>query len=184
MLLVTVAIAAIGCLFLKQYLEWRVDYITPPMRERSVKRSITLTETEALRFGREKQIAKLKSEHPPRGWAYWQAQAAKVQPRMTDYALQKYLPRASGQGSYLIVNTNGPSTQVYYYAVDAEFAVLCEMTTELRQTESFERVVRMIGIFPHRLEVDDFGTLKLANFDVVNRMTPEKADGPIVTFGE
>lgn len=103
---------------------------------------------------------------------------------MTDYALRKYLPPVSGGGSFLIDDPHGPPTQIIYYAVDAEFAVSCEITADLRVEEGCERVVRLIGFFPHNVEFDDFGTLQVASFDVVNCTPPEKTDGPIGKFGQ
>lgn len=124
---------------------------------------------------REEFLAAFQKDNPPRGIEYWRQQAAMVEPGMTTYALFKYVPNASSSGSWLIPNKD-ETTQVFYYAVDSQYAALCEMTAS-DGTQS-QRVVRMVGFFPHNLQFTDSRTLNLTNLDLKN---PRE---PIVSFGE
>ena len=176
-ILVGVPIAAVAFLLAARYLERRVDYVDPP----DYGKSALLTQAEVDRFvkesnkGRDVYASELLLSHPPLGITYWQQQAAKLEPGMTSFALFKYVPSASMSGSWQIPRSIGETTQVFYYAVDSEYAALCEMTT---YGPGSPRIVKMLGFYSHDLRFTDDGSLNISKLDILS------GPKPIVVFAD
>jgi len=185
-LLICVCFTAVFSLFVAKYKERRVDFVDPPPAQ-TLSTPLTSNEfhkrTTNIVQGRAAYISRLQIEYPSRGIEYWQQQAAKVESGMTTYALFKYLPRASVSGSWLLPDSEDGPTQVFYYAVDSCYAALCEMTTQSGVTGRSDRVVRMVGIFPHHLQLNDSGTLNLTKLEIGTNQLQSRPVEPVVVFG-
>ena len=175
-ILIAVLCAAFISLLGSWYMKRRVDYVDPPSYAQW--RQPTQSEIDRLiaesKKGSDVYVTEISEQHPPRGIEHWRQQADELRPGMTTFALLKYIPAASPRGSWLIPRSSGGTTQVFYYAVDSEYAALCEMTA-IDGTRS-PRVVKMLGFYSHQRQFTDFGALNITKLDI--KSGPE----PIVVF--
>ncbi|QDT10972.1 hypothetical protein K239x_29650 [Planctomycetes bacterium K23_9] len=175
-ILIGVLIAAIVSLSARWYIERRADFVDPPTYAQS--KPLTQAEIDELiaksKKGRDVYASEISREHPPLGIDHWDQQADKLRPGMTKFALFKYVPAASANGSWLIPRPNGETTQVFYYAVDSEYAALCEMRTN--DPSQSLRVVKMLGFYKHHQRFTDYGSPNITKLDITSG--PE----PVVVF--
>lgn len=148
-LFIAVALCAIATLCVREYLDYRADYVNPPPDPSE--RVLTQADIAKLRKNREHHRRILLTDFPAKSTAYWELQLAKVRPSMTCHALRRYVPSAGP--SYSILRSDG--NQTIYYPVDAKFGIACILKT------TDQTVVKTAGVFEHSLALDDFGGIDL-----------------------
>ncbi|EMI19117.1 secreted protein [Rhodopirellula maiorica SM1] len=162
--LVAIALLAPLCLYVAACLKKRPDFVLPTQAEYAAK--LKEWETQSVSRGTATvPTKKTASQHaqdlvanfPPLGIEHWEATAKHVESGMHEWALYRHLPSANIGISFL---RPGKNTQVLVYAVDSEFAALCEVTVEGGTgPSSLTRVVKFHGFAKHNLACDEWGSL-------------------------
>ena len=151
-LFLLVALAAILSAGLRQYLNWRIDYIEPPP-DPDV-RELTNEDINNLKKGAEFYRTKLKKEYPTQGRQYWEIQIANLKRGMVYSAIRRYLVYASP--GYSLMTSDG--SQISYFAVDAQFGAAVRFDNLMGGDG---RIVEPVCIFEHECELDEFGGIAI-----------------------
>lgn len=194
--LVATAVAAGLFYGINWYDEYMNDYREPEASWWTThNRELTPQEIANLKKGTAHYVHKLQRDFPAKDRSHWESAAEQLRPGMTEIALRKHLPAASWQTAWALglddaYDHYGISTsdeeydraliQVFIYPLDSRFALCCEMRTPVAsapvQQRPCNRVHKVLGIFEHDLELDDFGALRVADVKLMN-------DTAIVNFG-
>ena len=147
-----VAFAGLSSAGLRQYLNWRIDYIEPPANPNV--RELTKEDIRNLKRGAEFYQTKLKKEYPTQGRQYWEKQIANLKRGMVYSAIRRYLVYASP--GYSLMASDG--SQISYFAVDAQFGAAVRFENLMGGDG---RIVEPVCIFEHECELDEYGGIAI-----------------------